>query len=56
MARYRFNDQLSAQLNINNVFDQDYYEQIGFYSQYWLGEPRSAAMSINWDWIGSEGS
>lgn len=50
MARYRFNDQLSAQLNINNVFDKDYYEQIGFYSQYWLGEPRSAIMSINWDW------
>nr|WP_238401344.1 TonB-dependent receptor [Halomonas alkaliphila] len=50
MARYRFNDQLSAQLNINNVFDKDYYEQIGFYSQYWIGEPRSAVMSINWDW------
>ncbi|AQU84196.1 MULTISPECIES: TonB-dependent alcaligin siderophore receptor FauA [unclassified Halomonas] len=50
MARYRFNEQLSAQLNINNVFDKDYYEQIGFYSQYWLGEPRSAIMSLNWDW------
>lgn len=50
MARYRFNDALSAQLNVNNVFDKRYYEQVGFYSQYWLGEPRSAVLSLNWDW------
>ncbi|MGO2392890.1 MAG: TonB-dependent alcaligin siderophore receptor FauA [Halomonas sp.] len=50
MARYRFNDNLNAQLNVNNLFDKDYYEQIGFYSQYWLGEPRSATVSLNWDW------
>ncbi|MFC0338064.1 outer-membrane receptor for ferric coprogen and ferric-rhodotorulic acid [Kushneria avicenniae] len=50
MARYRFNEVLSAQLNVNNVFDKRYYEQIGFYSQYWLGEPRNAVLSLNLDW------
>lgn len=50
MARYRFNERLSAQLNVNNLFDEDYYEQIGFYSQAWWGEPRSAVVSLDWQW------
>lgn len=50
MARYRFNARLSAQLNVNNLFDEDYYEQIGFYSQAWWGEPRSAVVSLDWQW------
>lgn len=50
MARYRFSDRLSAQLDVNNVFDERYYEQIGFYSQAWWGEPRSAVLSLDWQW------
>ena len=43
MARYRFNRNLSAQLNVNNLFDRQYYSQIGFYNQgAWRGPQRHA--------------
>lgn len=49
MARYRFNDHVSAQLNVSNLFDEEYYVQQGFYSQYLYGEPRTALMSVTYD-------
>lgn len=49
MARYQVNGDLSAQLNLNNLFDKEYHEQVGFYSQAWWGAPRSLRLSLNYD-------
>ncbi|MBY6029521.1 TonB-dependent siderophore receptor [Halomonas sp. DP8Y7-1] len=49
MARYRINANLSAQLNVTNLFDEEYYSQLGFYSQGIYGQPRSALLSLNYD-------
>lgn len=39
---------LRAQLNIDNLFDQDYY--VASYTNYWVqvGEPLKATLSLNW--------
>lgn len=49
MARYQFSPELSAQLNVNNLFDEEYYSQIGFYSQLAYGAPRNANLSLRYD-------
>lgn len=49
MARYQFSQDLSAQLNLNNLFDEEYYEQVGFYSQAWWGTPRNLRLSLSYD-------
>jgi len=41
MARYEFGPRLSAQVNVENLFDETFYSQIGFYSQLAYGEPRT---------------
>ncbi len=41
MARYRFSEQLSASVNVNNLFDKHYYRQIGFYNGVHWGDPLS---------------
>lgn len=46
MARYQINEQLSAQLNVDNLFDKTYYSQIGFYSQLAYGEPRNISLKL----------
>ena len=46
MARYVFNDRLSATLNVNNLFDKKYYSQIVFHNQAWYGEPRNVMLSL----------
>lgn len=48
MARYDFTPQLSAQLNVDNLLDETYYSQIGFYNQLEYGEPRNATVSMNY--------
>lgn len=48
MARYQFTDQLSAQLNINNLLDKTYYSQIGFYSQHAFGAPRHGNLTVKY--------
>lgn len=49
MVRYEFSAQLSAQLNINNVFDKKYYgNQIGRFGNLFYGEPRNAQLSIKY--------
>ncbi|EHK62932.1 ferric-rhodotorulic acid/ferric-coprogen receptor FhuE [Achromobacter arsenitoxydans] len=50
MARYRFNRNLSAQLNVNNVFDRKYYSQIGFYSQGAWAAGRSAMLTMRYQY------
>ena len=40
------NENTFFQLNVSNLFDKRYYEQIGFYSQGWYGEPRNLRLSV----------
>ncbi|ODN68217.1 TonB-dependent siderophore receptor [Methylophaga muralis] len=49
MAKYQMTPALSAQLNINNVFDEKYYTNIGFYSQLAYGAPRNANLTLKYD-------
>lgn len=46
MTRFDFNKKLSATLNVNNLFDKKYYDQIGFYSQGWWGAPRNVMLNL----------
>jgi len=48
MARYTFSEHLSAQLNVDNLLDETYYDQIGFYSQYAFGEPRNYNVGVTY--------
>lgn len=48
MARYEFSPQLSAQLNINNVFDKSYRAFFSATSQYTYGAPRSVLLSAKY--------
>ena len=48
MARCRFNRNLSAQLNVNNLFDKKFYDQVGFYSQGAWGAPRSVVATLSY--------
>ncbi len=49
MARYRFNANWSATLNVNNVFDKKYYSIFNWYSTYTWGEPRSVFLNVRYD-------
>ena len=48
MARYQISPQLSANLNVNNVFDKKYYTNIGFYNSGYYGEPRNAMLTFKY--------
>ena len=48
MARYEFNPQLSASLNIKNLMGKKYYSIFSWYSTYTWGEPRSVHLSLNY--------
>lgn len=48
MARYEISEQLYAQLNVDNLLDEEYYSQIGFYNQLEFGEPRNFTASLNY--------
>jgi outer membrane receptor for ferric coprogen and ferric-rhodotorulic acid len=48
MARYEFNDQLSATLNVNNLLDKHYYTIFSWYSTYTWGEPRNVRLTLNY--------
>ena len=50
MARYQFNRNLSAQLNVNNLFDKKYYSQIGFYNQGAWGAGRTAMLTMRYQY------
>lgn len=49
MAKYQLTPALSAQLNINNLFDKKYYINYGFYSQLAYGAPRNANLTLRYD-------
>jgi len=48
MARYEFNKQLSATLNIKNLMDKKYYTIFNWYGTYTWGEPRSVNVSVTY--------
>ena len=47
-AGYRFNDNFSAQFNINNLLDKKYYSNVGFYNGVYWGEPRNVMVNLRW--------
>jgi len=48
MARYQVNDRVSVQLNLNNILNKKYYQQVGFYSQGAWGEGRNFMATLNY--------
>lgn len=48
MARYQLQNGLSAQVNVENLFDKTYYSQIGFYNQLAYGEPRNVTLTLRY--------
>jgi outer membrane receptor for ferric coprogen and ferric-rhodotorulic acid len=48
MTRYQLQNGLSAQLNVENLFDKKYYSQIGFYNQLAYGEPRNVTLTLRY--------
>ncbi|WP_298643192.1 TonB-dependent receptor [uncultured Cardiobacterium sp.] len=48
MARYQINDQLSAQLNVENLFNKKYRDQYGW-GQYGYGSPRYISASFRYE-------
>ncbi|NNA17621.1 TonB-dependent siderophore receptor [Pseudomonas lundensis] len=48
MARYEFDKHLSATLNVKNLFDQKYYDNVGFYNGVFWGDPRTVNVGIEW--------
>ncbi len=48
MARYEFDERLSAQINVENLADEKYYSQIGFYNQLAYGEPRNVSVQMKY--------
>jgi len=48
MARYQVTEQLTATINVNNLFDEKYYSGIaGSYGHY--GAPRNAMLDLRYD-------
>lgn len=45
-ASYKFSEALSASLNINNLFDEKYYLNVGFYNGVYWGEPRNVTVTV----------
>lgn len=48
MAKYDITPQMSAQVNVDNLLDEKYYSQVGFYDQYSYGEPRNVTASLKY--------
>ena len=48
MARYKFDEHVSASLNVKNLFDQKYYENVGFYNGVFWGDPRTVSVGLEW--------
>lgn len=48
MARYDINQALSAQLNVRNLFDREYYANITYQTQWIYGDPRDVELTLSW--------
>jgi len=49
MGKYAISERLSLQLNINNVFDKFYYDQLHFFHVV-PGEGRTALLALNFNY------
>lgn len=49
MARYQISENVSATLNVNNLFDKKYFTNIGFYNSSYYGDPRNLMVSTRWN-------
>ncbi|KAF1065802.1 MAG: Ferripyoverdine receptor [Pseudomonas citronellolis] len=49
MARYQISENLSATVNLNNLFDKTYYTNVGFYNSVSYGDPRNVMLTTRWD-------
>ncbi|WP_141452657.1 TonB-dependent siderophore receptor [Pseudoxanthomonas sp. z9] len=45
-ASYRFSDNITASLNVNNLLDKAYYSRMGFYNGVHWGEPRNITLNL----------
>lgn len=48
MARYKFDEHVMASLNVKNLFDEKYYENVGFYNGVFWGGPRTVSVGLEW--------
>lgn len=48
MARYEFDPHVSATLNVKNLLDQKYYDNVGFYNGVFWGDPRTVSLGLEW--------
>ncbi|MDR6712892.1 outer membrane receptor for ferric coprogen and ferric-rhodotorulic acid [Pseudomonas hunanensis] len=48
MARYQVDEHLTASLNVKNLFDKHYFNNVGFYNGVYQGEPRTMMLSLDW--------
>lgn len=48
MARYDIDPTLSASLNVDNLFDKQYFSNVGFYNGVYWGDPRTFTLSLDW--------
>ncbi|MDH0896736.1 MULTISPECIES: TonB-dependent siderophore receptor [unclassified Pseudomonas] len=49
LARYRFDEHFTGTLNVNNLFDKEYYASTSVYSDLY-GEPRSLSATLRWEY------
>ena len=48
MARYQFTPRLSAQFNVDNLFDKQYFRLFDAFAQSTYGAPRSLSLSMRY--------
>ena len=48
MAKYSFSDRVDVQLNVNNLFDEEYYNYISSNAQIQYGQPRFTQVRFNY--------
>jgi len=48
MSRYAVDRHLSVSLNVDNLFDKKYYDNVGFYNGVFWGDPRTVTLSLDW--------
>lgn len=49
MARYALNEHVSLQLNVNNLFDKDYFNNNFWFDGFVYGEPRNVRATLRFD-------
>jgi outer membrane receptor for ferric coprogen and ferric-rhodotorulic acid len=47
MASYQITEEISAKININNLFDKKYYSSVPYYNAAFYGAPRNVMLSVS---------